>query len=436
MGNNKIYMDNNKNTTDARKLVTVRKVSNIIPIPNADLIEILKIDGWQCVSKKGEFKVGDYCVYFEIDSFLPEVERFEFLRKSCYREWKDGKEEYKGFRLKTIKLRGEISQGLALPISILSEKMQKEETLNTLYEKRIDIASQLNVIKYDPPLPINLCAEPKGLFPSFLEKTDQERIQNVWEEYKEKYNDLEFEVTLKMNGTSFTAYLYEGKYGICSRNLELKTGDEGIYNKVSNEWGIEYKLRRYGHNLAIQGEIVGGGVQGDYEKLGLQCFIFDIYDIDKKQYLTPGERERVLDRLNVSLTYEELMDLQTPEVRYAMEPPKVTFSVEEIFRLDRWSTESETRARCELLTQELAAKPYKYVEGIKQFFLLMHVRRYPPAKLSQFNSVEDLLFFCEGPSLRNPQREGLVFKSKERVNGKIISFKGISNKFLQNCDAN
>src|SRR5260221_575643 len=95
-----------------RKLASIQKVLDIQPIPNADAIEVVTINGWKVVSKKGEFKIGDLCVYFEIDSFLPIKPEFEFLRKSCYRKMADGSE---GFRLRTIKLRGQISQGLVLP---------------------------------------------------------------------------------------------------------------------------------------------------------------------------------------------------------------------------------------------------------------------------------------------------------------------------------
>ena len=69
-----------------RKLATIRRVAQVEPIENADFIEIIKVDGWQCVAKKGEFRAGDLCVYFEVDSFLPIEARYEFLRKSSYKK--------------------------------------------------------------------------------------------------------------------------------------------------------------------------------------------------------------------------------------------------------------------------------------------------------------------------------------------------------------
>jgi len=100
-----------------RKLATIRKVNEIKPIEGADMIELAIVDGWQCVVKKGEFKPGDPGVYFEIDSYLPIEERYEFLRKSSYKKIPDQLQGQRaeGFRLKTVKLRGQISQGLMLP---------------------------------------------------------------------------------------------------------------------------------------------------------------------------------------------------------------------------------------------------------------------------------------------------------------------------------
>ena len=100
-----------------RKLASIRRVVEIKPIEGADAIEAIRVDGWWCVTKKGEFKVNDLCTYFEVDSFLPVRPEFEFLRKACF---KSTKHLGDGFRLKTIKLRGQVSQGLALPITILS----------------------------------------------------------------------------------------------------------------------------------------------------------------------------------------------------------------------------------------------------------------------------------------------------------------------------
>ena len=136
-----------------RKLASIRKVREIKPIEGADAIELAIVDGWQCVAKKGEFKVNDLCVYFEIDSFLPIKDEFEFLRKSSYKKMG----EAEGFRLKTIKLRGELSQGLIIPISNFNEDIQK-------MEEGTDLTDILEVQKYEQPIPAQLAVRLKAHF--------------------------------------------------------------------------------------------------------------------------------------------------------------------------------------------------------------------------------------------------------------------------------
>lgn len=155
-----------------RKLASIRKVENVIPIEGADMIEVSVVGGWKVVTKKGEFKPGDLAIYCEVDSFLPIKEEFEFLRKSSYK--KMGEQE--GFRLKTIRLRGQLSQGLLLPAS--------QEVLS-LYKEGDDVTELLGIVKYEPPIPAELAGKVKGMFPSFLRKTDEERIQNLTTEYSE-----------------------------------------------------------------------------------------------------------------------------------------------------------------------------------------------------------------------------------------------------------
>jgi len=101
----------------SRKLATIRKISKLTPIEGADKIELATVDGWNViVAKDVGHQVGDLVVYCEVDSFLPIKPEFEFLRKSSYRKLADGSE---GFRLKTMKMRNVISNGLILPLSIL-----------------------------------------------------------------------------------------------------------------------------------------------------------------------------------------------------------------------------------------------------------------------------------------------------------------------------
>lgn len=265
-----------------RKLVSLRQVKEVRPIEGADRIEVAVVDGWNVVVPKGSFKPGDLAVYFEIDSFLPVEPQYEFLRKSSYRKFENGEE---GFRLKTIKLRGEISQGLLLRVSDIEEL--KDKNIEELIGQ--DLSPLLGVKKYEPPIPADLRGNIYGVFPGVIQKTDVERIQNVFDEFKEKYEDMDFEITVKVDGTSCTVYRLDDHIGVCSRNYELQEDDKNAYwiaTKMMRE-----ALLKENRNLAIQGELAGPNIQKN--RLNLHeptVFIFEIYDIDKQQYLSPQER--------------------------------------------------------------------------------------------------------------------------------------------------
>jgi RNA ligase (TIGR02306 family) len=257
-----------------RKLVTIRQVVELKPIENADAIELAIVDGWQCVVKKGEFKECDVGVYFEIDSFLPLEERYAFLKH--VKTHVDGS---KGYRLKTAKFRGALSQGLLLPFSLFPE-------IDTSIHDDRSLEEILNIKKYEIPIPAHLAGTVKGAFPAAIHKTDQERIQNL-PEYFTKYKDNKFEVTEKIDGTSCTYYINNGEFGVCSRNLELKDTEDNTYWQIARELDIENKLRSKNVNIALQGEIAGDGVQGNPIGLkGKHFFVFDIWDINEGHYLT------------------------------------------------------------------------------------------------------------------------------------------------------
>lgn len=271
-----------------RKLASIRSIVNIEPIDGADNIVCATVDGWKLVTQKSNnFQIGDLVIYFEIDSFLPVTEKFEFLRKSSYR--KMGDEE--GFRIKTIKLRGQVSQGLILPLT---------EFDITNPEEGLDLTETLRVKKWDPPLPTQLAGTAKGNFPSFLVKTDQERVQNIYKNLQ--YINDEFEVTLKLDGSSVTVYYNNGEYGVCSRNLDLKETEGNTFWDTVRRIKLIESLQALGKNIAIQGELMGPGVQGNRENLKTHSiFVFDIIDIDNQRYLTPEQRYDMIAELNCGL---------------------------------------------------------------------------------------------------------------------------------------
>jgi RNA ligase (TIGR02306 family) len=272
-----------------RKLATIRAIDDIRPIPDADAIEVATVGGWNVVVKKGEYKVGDFAIYFEIDSWIPH-ELAPFLSKGQEPRVYEG---VKGERLKTVKLRGQVSQGLLLPL------YRMFAYTDAFAIEGMDVTETLGILKYEKPVSVSLAGFARGNFPSFIPKTDQERIQNLKRDLdffvEEK---LDFEVTEKLDGTSVTIYRNvnltdEGKEpnGVCSRNLDLKETEGNVYWNVAKAFNVHEILEKSGRNLAIQGEIVGQGIQGNQYKLDKHVlYVFDIYDIDNQQYFTPYQR--------------------------------------------------------------------------------------------------------------------------------------------------
>lgn len=313
-----------------RKLASIRRISDIQEIPGADMIELAIVDGWKVVvAKNVGHKVGDMVVYCEIDSFLPIREEFEFLRKSSYKKMVDGTE---GFRLRTIKLRGVTSQGLILPLSVLEgddemkigiskqpwgDQLQLGPYDNALViEVGTDVTEHLGIVKYEPPVPAELAGKVKGLFPSFIRKTDEERIQNLSDQYDELKNHTYY-VTEKLDGSSATFYYKDGVFGVCSRNLELLETEGNTFWKVARELDLENKLRDYGVNISVQGELIGESVQGNpYKIKGQTVRFFNLFDIDLQEYHSLPKFQKIMNELgletipilNVRFTLPESID--------------------------------------------------------------------------------------------------------------------------------
>lgn len=247
-----------------RKLASIQKIKKLEPIANADAIEKATVLGWQLVVKKGEFKEGDFCVYCEIDSIMPDKPEFEFLKP-------------RGMRVRTVRLRGEISQGIAFPLSILPASVDIKED--------VDVTELLGVIKYEPPIPACLSGKIKGTFPSFIPKTDETRVQ-ILQKVLDKYKGEHGYITEKLDGSSATYYVNEGVFGCCSRNMDLLEDADNSFWKCARQLNIEEKLRSLDKNIAIQGELIGEGVQGNkYNLKGQTVYFFNAFDIDNFQYL-------------------------------------------------------------------------------------------------------------------------------------------------------
>jgi RNA ligase (TIGR02306 family) len=267
-----------------RKLATVKKITHLKPIKNADRIESAAVDGWDVVVKKGEFNVGDVIIYIEIDSWVP-TEIAPFLSNGHPpKEFKG----IKGERLRTVKLRGKISQGLIIPNNLKNKKIND------------DVSYDLGIIKWEATVPVNLRGLVKGVFPSFLTKTYQERVQNIEEEISRAFDSGEmFEITEKIDGASMTAYNNNLEIGICSKNIDFKLSDSNnSFIKVGRQTDILKCIEYLGRNIAIQGELFGEGIRKNKERIqGNNFALFDIFDIDNGRYLLPGERQEVYNEL-------------------------------------------------------------------------------------------------------------------------------------------
>lgn len=263
-----------------RTLASIQTVNAVEPIPNADAIEKIRILGWWVVSKKGEHKPGDKLVYCEIDTLLPERPEFEFLRASSFKPAHDDLPA--GFRIKTLKLRGQVSQGIGFPLSILPPGAPTHEGA--------DVTEVLGVRKWEPPVPAGMGGKVKGGFPGFLPKTDETRVQ-VLEPVLERHRGKTFYLTEKLDGTSFTAFLREGTFGICSRNLWMDEADEtNILARVARKLKLEENLRavaaRRGIDLAMQAEVIGPGIQKNkYELKEVTLRVFSVLDVGSYRLL-------------------------------------------------------------------------------------------------------------------------------------------------------
>lgn len=362
----------------SRKLASVQRIKAIKPIEGADRIEIVQVLNWDCVAQKGEYQIGDMVIYFEIDSLLPDIPAFEFLRGSS---WSQKLNKYK---IRTHKFRGQISQGLVIPVRQLTEiynQTNKSAVSSIDYDEGDDLTELLKIEKYEPPVsngPLGDIINHEWYVP----KTDEERVQvcaeNVLPEYiKSKQGD--WYESVKLDGTSCTAGLFEDAFLIGGRNQWYK--DENMYTTTVKKYGdIEKHLRDYqkltGKYIVFQGELCGPGIQSN--RLGLkekEWFIFNVWVSDTGKM----DSYKKLDLLRFLNMCD---DFGLPHVPII--PVSAKFDFKTTTNID-----------------ETVEKLLKYTDGVKY-----------------------RTFFDDASP--NQIAEGLVF----RKNDMTYSFKVVSNKFL------
>lgn len=365
-----------------RKLVTIKTITDIQPIPDANAIEVATVDhGWKVVVKKSDyFTVGEEVLYFETDSWIPQRVAPFLSRGQEPREYNG----VKGERLRTIRLKQQISQGLILRFQefggVSGHFLRKEDGTILMRPTSIQVTKEqydgdfsllLRVNKWEAPIPAQLSGKVKGNFPSWIPKTDQERCQNFYTEIFEEHQNEQYEITEKLEGTSMTVYVKDGEVGVCGRNWNLAEDYGNSLWAAAKENGLIEFLPNFGKNIAIQGELIGEGIQKNYYKIkGRQFYIFDMYNIDEGRYYTPKDRITFVQQCNT------VHKLNLHHV------PLIITDQSKIFE----------------------------------------------------NGMQSILAFAEGGSVINytRQREGVVFKSHTSN----FHWKAISNKFLLKTEKN
>ena len=258
-----------------RKLASVQRVLDILPIVNADAIELVRINGWQCVTKRGEFRVGDLGVFLEIDSVPPERDVFRFLWTPKTHVGPHPFARPEKFRIRTMRLRGALSQGLFLPLESLgfADEIEGE-----------DLTERMGVGKYEPPAPVGM-GNWRAPFPTLVPKTDEMRVQSV-PGVLDEMQGLPYIMTLKYDGTSATYAIdpRTGAFHACGRNQSVLDGTNH-YWEIARKYDLESVLRPW-PSYAIQGEIVGPGIQKNplgLHELGFAAF--NVYDTATGRYL-------------------------------------------------------------------------------------------------------------------------------------------------------
>ena len=260
-----------------RKLASIQRVWKIEPIEGADQIELAHVLGWQCVVNKGQFQPMELGVYFEIDSFLPIRPEFEFLRSSSYKKTDIMGE---GFRLRTMRFRGQISQGLLLPVSMFPEIPADADV-------DYNVADLLGVRKWEIEERATTGGNVIGTLPYDIPHTDETRVQEN-PELICAFAGLEYYISTKMDGSSHSIGIDEDGLHVTGHNFEYRNdGSSAFYNLV-NHRGYQEKVESFARKegldtLTIQGEFCAPGIQKNRLRLTKpEWYVFTIRENGKR----------------------------------------------------------------------------------------------------------------------------------------------------------
>lgn len=296
-----------------RTLASVVRIDDVSILENSDTLSVAKVGGWDVVVKRDEYKAGDLAIYFEIDSFLPDIEEFAFLGNSS----KKTLNNKQGFRLRTIKLRGQVSQGLLVGLSLLNRFGSLDGDVFTMsaeglsvaqvtIAEGLDLTDVIGVVKYEPELSSGNVRQ-EGCFPSFIIKTDETRIQDPKMlkkvlEYQQNTVNAIWYATSKLDGSSITIYKRDDHVGVCSRNWELKDEQGNQFWETARDEGLVDFVTNFPKNIALQGELVGPGIQKNRLSLTKKyVYVFSAFDIDTFKYYTGDELLSLAEEYNIRL---------------------------------------------------------------------------------------------------------------------------------------
>lgn len=260
-----------------RKLASIQRIWKIEPIKDADKIELAHVLGWQCVVNKGQFREMDLAVYFEVDSFLPVAPEFEFLRASSYRKTDVMGE---GFRLRTMKFRGQISQGLLLPISTFP-LIPKDA------EPGLNVTELLGVKKWEIEERITTDGTMIGPLPYDIPHTDETRVQ-AEPGLIQAFAGMEYYISTKMDGSSHSVGIDENGFHVTGHNFEYKDDGKSPFYEYIKAAGLQEKMKTFMADnglttLTIQGELCAPGIQKNRLKLTKPAwYVFTIRENGKR----------------------------------------------------------------------------------------------------------------------------------------------------------
>lgn len=314
-----------------RQLASIQKVLTVEPIEGADAIEKITVLGWELVAKKGDFHPGSLVVYMEVDSIVPERPEFEFLRAVK-------------FRIKTRRMRGQISQGIAFPLDIIRNISNgasfggppenqwetchrffpgKEFSVSVPLKEGQDVSEYLEVTKYDPPEEdsgLTVDGQPghsrrKANFPDDIHKTDETRIQAVPGVLQDAQGTVCY-VAEKVDGSSSTYVLRKDPdtgtetFHVCSRNQEKAEGPFCHFWAAAKKQDLHALMSafvaayatKFPKGIALQGELCGPGVQKNKLQLSEhKVFFFNVIDLNTGKYLDYKELVFALDFMNLPM---------------------------------------------------------------------------------------------------------------------------------------